>query len=246
MKRLLDVAVALTGLIFLSPLLLVVALLIFREDFRTPFYNPLRMARGSGQFRMLKFRSMRVNADKTGVNSTSADDPRVTPIGSFVRRFKLDEVLQLWNVLKGDMSVVGPRPQIELETSLYTDVEKRMLSVKPGITDPASIVFSDLGDILKQSPDPNLRYNQIVRPWKSRLALGYVEHQTLWVDLKLIGITALGLAARPMALRLLQRVLRSWSLDENLVRVAGRTERLIPWPPPGAVEIVSSYPSPGR
>lgn len=243
MKRLLDMTLSLTGLVVLLPLLLAVALLIFLQDFRNPFYTPLRMARGAGQFRMVKFRSMRVYADQTGVNSTSADDPRVTPIGSIVRRFKLDEILQLWNVLKGEMSLVGPRPQVALEASLYTDLERKMLSVRPGITDAASIVFSDLADILKGSEDPNLLYNQIVRPWKSRLALAYIEHQSLLVDLKLIAITVINIVSRPVALRRLQAVLKSWKVDRQLLEIAGRAGQLVPCPPPGAVEIVCSYPS---
>jgi lipopolysaccharide/colanic/teichoic acid biosynthesis glycosyltransferase len=107
---------------------------------------------------------MVVNADKIGGISTAATDRRITPVGRLVRAYKLDELVQLWNVLKGDMSLVGPRPQVQTDAALYTQAEKRMLTVRPGITDPASIVFSDEGDILKDSADPDLLYNQIIRP----------------------------------------------------------------------------------
>jgi len=109
------------------------------------------MAKKSGTFKIIKFRSMKINSDKSGVNSTSGNDNRITPIGIFVRKFKIDELSQFFNVLKGDMSVVGPRPQVKTDASLYTQVENKMLSVRPGITDLASIVFADEGDILAGS-----------------------------------------------------------------------------------------------
>ena len=241
-KRTFDILVAAVGLLLCSPVVLGVALLLWLQDFRSPFYIPLRMARGGGKFRMMKFRSMRVDADKSGVNSTAANDPRVTKVGQFVRKLKLDEILQLWNVLKGEMSLVGPRPQLELEVSLYTDVERGMLSVSPGITDPASIVFADLGEVLMGSHDANLLYNQIVRPWKSRLALAYIEHRSFFIDIKLILLTLVALVSRPVALRHLHSMLEEWNLDPLVLRMAARGEPLMPYPPPGAREIVSAYP----
>ena len=169
MKRAFDFIVALAGLIVASPVLIVVMIAIWLHDFRSPFYIAPRMARGGGMFRMVKFRSMVVNADKIGGISTAGSDRRITPIGKFVRQYKIDEIIQLWNVLIGDMSLVGPRPQVKADADLYTGVERIMLTVRPGITDPASIVFSDEGDILKDDPDPDLRYNQIIRPWKLSL-----------------------------------------------------------------------------
>ena len=124
---------------------------------------------------MVKIRSMIINADKTGVDSTSSDDMRITSVGKVIRKLKLDELSQLWNVLIGDMSLVGPRPNVKSETDLYTKIEKNLLNVKPGITDFSSIVFSDEGDILSGSDDPDLLYNQLIRPWKSRLSLFYIE-----------------------------------------------------------------------
>jgi lipopolysaccharide/colanic/teichoic acid biosynthesis glycosyltransferase len=185
-------------------------------------------------FRMVKFRSMVVNADTIGGSSTAATDRRITPVGRFVRAYKLDELIQLWNVVKGEMSLVGPRPQVLSDTALYTSVEKRMLSVPPGITDPASIVFSDEGEILKGSSDPDLLYNQIIRPWKSRLALAYIDHRSFGIDLWLILITLGALVSKPTALRALGTLLKGWRLDPQVIRIAARQEPLLAYPPPGA------------
>jgi lipopolysaccharide/colanic/teichoic acid biosynthesis glycosyltransferase len=191
---------------------------------------------------MVKFRSMVVNADMIGSSSTAATDRRITPVGQFVRAYKLDELVQLWNVLKGDMSLVGPRPQVLTDAALYTEAEKRMLTVRPGITDPASIVFSDEGDILKGSTDPDLLYNQIIRPWKSRLALAYIDHRNSWVDVRLVVLTVVAIISKPNALRALGTLLRSWKLDPLVIRMAARQDSLLAYPPPGAHEIVSQYP----
>jgi len=241
LKRTFDFLAALPGLLIMSPILLGVALAIYLYDRHSPFYVPKRMARGGGTFRMVKFRSMVANADKTGVNSTSASDRRITPMGCIVRRCKLDEFTQLWNVLLGDMSLVGPRPQVEKDASMYTDLEKRMLSVHPGITDLSSIVFADEGDILAGSPDPDLLYNQVIRPWKSRMALLYIERRTLFLDLRIIALTAIGFVSRRRALDGVQRILRQWGADDLVIRMAGRREPLLPYPPPGATEIVAQY-----
>jgi lipopolysaccharide/colanic/teichoic acid biosynthesis glycosyltransferase len=187
---------------------------------------------------MVKFRSMVVNADKIGGSSTAATDRRITPVGQFVRAYKLDELIQLWNVLKGEMSFVGPRPQVLSDAALYTNAEKRMLSVPPGITDPASIVFSDEGEILKDSSDPDLLYNQIIRPWKSRLALAYIDHRSFWIDLWLIILTVVAIISKPTALRALETLLNGWRLDPLVIRMAARQEPLLAYPPPGADVVV--------
>jgi len=237
MKRFLDVTVAIIGLFVASPVLLLIVLAIWMQDFESPFYIAPRMARGCGMFKMLKFRSMVVNADRSGVNSTAGNDRRLTPVGKFVRKYKLDEIVQLWNVLTGDMSLVGPRPQVKADADLYTEEEKKLLSVRPGITDPSSIVFADEGDILKDSADPDLRYNQIIRPWKSRLSLLYIDHSSLMVDIRLIVLTAVAILSRRTALDRLQRILEQWGSDELLRRVARRQEPLLMYPPPGASEV---------
>jgi len=241
MKRVFDFTAALVGLIVVSPLLLAVMIAIWLQDFRSPFYIAPRAARGGGAFSMVKFRSMVANADKTGVRSTAGDDRRITPVGRFVRAYKIDELIQLWNVLKGDMSLVGPRPQVLTDASMYTEQEKRMLSVRAGITDPASIVFADEGDILHGSADPDLLYNQIIRPWKSRLALLYIHKRSFLIDVWLILLTAAAIVSRRTALKGIQRLLQRWGADPLLLRMARREEPLLPYPPPGATEVVAQY-----
>jgi len=242
LKRAFDITAAACGLLLFSPLLLAVMMAIWLQDRRSPFYIAPRVARGGGTFRMVKFRTMVVNADKIGGASTAASDRRITSVGRFVRAYKLDELIQLWNVLKGDMSLVGPRPQVPVDAALYTDAEQQMLTVRPGITDPASIVFSDEGDVLKGSDDPDLLYNQIIRPWKSRLALLYVDNATFLTDLRIIWLTALAIFRRSVALRGVQRILEQWRAGDLLRSIARRDRPLIPYPPPGATEVVSSYP----
>ncbi len=242
LKRSFDILGASAGLLLFSPLLVGVMLAIWLQDRQSPFYIATRAARGGGAFSMVKFRSMVVNADKMGGSSTAATDRRITPVGRFVRKYKLDELIQLWNVLLGDMSFVGPRPQVLVDVELYTEAEKRMLTVRPGITDPASIVFSDEGDILRGSEDADLLYNQIIRPWKSRLALAYIVHRGFWVDLWLIILTVTAIISKPTALRALGKMLVAWGLDPVVIRMAARQETLLAYPPPGACEIVTHYP----
>lgn len=238
-KRLLDILLSSAGLLVTSPILLPVTVSIWLQDLHSPFYVGTRIGRNGNPFKMIKLRSMVVNAHKVGVDSTSATDPRITFMGRFVRRYKLDELSQLWNVLQGDMSMVGPRPQVPRDVAIYTDRERELLTVKPGITDISSIVFADEGEILKDSEDPDLRYNQIIRPWKSRLGLLYIEHQNIWLDLRLIFLTALAILSRGWALQGVQKVLESLGADEKLRRVATRTAKLTPYPPPGSNEIVA-------
>ncbi|HWP36937.1 MAG TPA: sugar transferase [Gemmatimonadales bacterium] len=241
MKRLFDVVAAAGGLLVLGPLLVLTALLIWLQDYRSPFYVADRTGVNGRPYRMVKFRSMVVRADATGVDSTAANDPRITPLGRFIRRFKLDELPQLWNVLKGEMSLVGPRPNVKRETDIYTVEERRLLSVRPGITDLASIVFSDEGDILKGSDDPDLKYNQVIRPWKSRLGLLYVDHAgPIGLDLRLILLTVWSAVHRPAALEAVAALARTLGADEELVQVARRREPLRAAPPPGARHVVQN------
>lgn len=232
MKRLLDIVVSLTGLLVLSPLLLLVSAAIYFYDFHSPFYIATRVGKNFKPFKMVKFRSMVVNADKTGVTSTSATDKRITPIGHLVRRYKLDEVVQLWNVLKGDMSLVGPRPNVESGTKVYTEEEKKLLAVKPGITDFASIVFADEGEILRGHPDADRGYDELIRPWKSRLGLFYIRHMNVLLDLKLAALTLLAIVSRPLALRSISNLLSNLEAPGNLVRISLRQDQLVPHDPP--------------
>jgi lipopolysaccharide/colanic/teichoic acid biosynthesis glycosyltransferase len=234
LKRAFDFLAALLGLLVCSPLLIAVTVAIWMYDWHSPFYIAPRAARGGRTFRMVKFRSMVVNADRIGGSSTATTDRRITPVGKFVRAYKFDELIQLWNVLKGDMSLVGPRPQVLHDVGLYTQAETRMLSMRPGITDPASIVFSDEGEVLKGSADPDQMYNQIIRPWKSRLALAYIDHRSLLIDIWLILLTLVAIVSKPMALRAVGALLRKWDIDPLVIRMAARQEPLLSYPPPGA------------
>lgn len=182
---------------------------------------------------------MILNADKTGVDSTAGDDKRITPVGRLVRKLKLDELSQLWNVLKGDMSLVGPRPNVPREVALYTPEENRLLEIRPGITDISSIVFADEGDILQGADDPDLRYHQIIRPWKSRLGLLYIQKNDLMLDLKLILLTLTNSLARGWTLRQVSRMVRNLGGDPELAEVVSRRKALPSKPLPGATEVVS-------
>jgi len=240
-KRSCDALLAASGLIFLSPLLAVIAVLVYLCDRHNPFYLGQRVGRYGSLFRMVKFRSMRPDAWKTLVNSTAAGDKRITWIGGLLRRSKLDELPQLWNVFAGHMSLVGPRPQVPADASLYTEVERKMLAVRPGITDLASIIFADEGEILSDCVDPDLRYNQVIRPWKSRLALLYVERHSLHLDFQIIRWTLLALLSRKRAIAAVGAELERWGCDPLLRRMAGRREPLLEYPPPGASEVVARY-----
>jgi len=240
MKRLVDVVGALVGLIVLSPILLLVMSLVWLQDGHSPLYRPKRAGYGGRVFLMIKLRSMVMNADKAGGSSTAANDPRITPIGQFIRRYKLDEFAQLWNVLVGDMSLVGPRPNLMEETEHYTVEERKLLTVKPGITDFSSIVFSDEGEILRSRRDPDLAYNQLIRPWKSRLGIFYVERRSVVLDLRLVVLTAVAIVNRRTALERVQRLLLALGANDDLVRIAGRQDELVPHPPPGTNQIITS------
>jgi lipopolysaccharide/colanic/teichoic acid biosynthesis glycosyltransferase len=222
--------------------LALIALAIWIEDRHSPFFRGPRVARGGGTFRMVKFRTMIPDAWRNGVNSTALGDRRITRVGAWLRKAKLDELPQLWNVLQGEMSLVGPRPQVWAETDLYTAEECRMLSLRPGITDLASIVFSDEGEILSGAPDPDLLYNQIIRPWKSRLALLYADRRSLQADFLILALTLVGVFSRARSLSGVQEILKTWGADRVLLRMAWRKEALVAWPPPGATQVVGHYP----
>lgn len=239
-KRAFDLLAAAAGLLMASPVLVPTMVAVWLQDYHSPFYIAPRVGRNGRPFSMLKLRSMVMNADKTGVDSTGAQDRRITPVGHFIRRYKLDELTQLWNVVKGDMSLVGPRPNVKRETDLYTPIERDLLSARPGITDFASIVFSDEGEILADKPDPDISYNQLIRPGKSELGLFYIRHRSLVLDLKLIALTAIAIVNRPAALRSVAQILRDLGAGERLVRLGLRSDPLVPTPPPGSSEIVTS------
>ena len=240
MKRLLDILISFSALLLFSPLLLTVMFLVWRQDRHSPFYVAPRVGLNQKDFNMVKLRSMIIDADKTGVDSTGSSDQRITPIGKFIRKYKLDELTQLWNVLIGDMSLVGPRPNVRRETDLYTEIEKDLLKVKPGITDFASIVFSDEGDILEDKEDPDLAYNQLIRPWKSRLGLIYIENENFFLDIKIIFYTVISILKRDTSIAWVVSRLASYNSDPQLIEVSRRNNNLYPFPPPGSDVIVGS------
>jgi lipopolysaccharide/colanic/teichoic acid biosynthesis glycosyltransferase len=190
-KRLFDIAISFLGLILLFPLMLFICLFIRKEDKGPILYRGIRVGEDGKLFNIYKFRTMVVDADKKGGPSTSDDDPRITKIGRILRKYKLDEVPQLINVLKDEMSIVGPRPEVPQEVATYTDEEKRILSVKPGMTDYASILFNNEGEILKGSSNPHQTYREKIRPEKLRLALQYVDDHSFLIDLNIIIQTIL-------------------------------------------------------
>lgn len=240
MKRMFDFIASLLGLLIASPVLLPVIFLVWRQDRHSPFYVAPRVGINGAPFKMIKLRSMVINADKSGVDSTGANDQRITPVGHFIRRYKLDEFAQLWNVLMGDMSLVGPRPNVQRETDLYTPLERQLLTVKPGITDFSSIVFSDEGDILKDQIDPDIAYNQLIRPGKSLLGLFYIEKRTLLLDIRLCWLTVIAIVSRQKALSEINVLLQRLGADPALLELAARQKPLIPQPPPGGIKVVTS------
>jgi len=189
-KRLFDFTAATIGLIVLSPLFLILSLWIKRDSPGPVFYRGVRGARGGGSFRIFKFRSMVQNADTSGQASSGSDDTRVTPSGRFIRSFKFDEFAQLISVFLGDMSLVGPRPEVLKYTEKYSGEFREILNARPGITDWASIWNNDEGAVLAGYPDADLAYEQLIRPTKLHLQLRYVRARTFWGDVKILFATA--------------------------------------------------------
>jgi len=185
-KRLFDIIVSSIGLLILSPLFLLIALFIKLDSPGPVFYRGIRVGRFGKPFRIFKFRTMVVDAEKLGGPSTADDDPRITRAGKFIRKYKLDELPQLINVLKGEMSIVGPRPEVQMYVDMFTEEEKAILNVRPGMTDWASLWDIDEGAILAGSPDPEKTYMEKIRPEKLRLQLEYVRNHSFRVDMKII------------------------------------------------------------
>lgn len=189
LKRIFDIIIAATFLLLFIPLMIIVSLLIKLEDGGEVFYKGLRIGRNGRPFHIIKFRTMVMDADKMGGSSTSNDDPRITRIGRVLRKYKLDELPQLINVLKGDMSIVGPRPEVEEYVRLFTEDEMKILSVRPGITDWASIWNPDEGKVLSKYDDPDRAYMEIIRPKKLELQKKYIDELSFISDVKIILLT---------------------------------------------------------
>lgn len=231
-KRFFDILFSFFGLVIISPLFLSFMFFVFIYDFHSPFYVALRVGKDRKLFKMIKLRSMKIDADKTGVASTANDDDRITPIGKIIRKFKFDELSQLINVFLGSMSLVGPRPQVKQDVDLYTKKEITLLSIKPGITDYSSIVFSDEGNILEGSSDPDRDYNLLIRPWKSRLGLFYINHRSFLLDIKLIFLTILSFINKKKALRFICNDLNRKKATSDLLTIVLRNKELRPAEPP--------------
>lgn len=194
MKRLFDVVVAAAGLVVLAPLLLLVAISVATTSRGGPFFRQVRVGRNRCPFRLVKFRSMTVRTGSEAGSFDAGSTLRVTAVGRVLRRTKLDELPQLWNVLAGDMSLVGPRPEVSSWTEVHRDRWDRVLTVRPGITDPASIEFRDEESILAASDDPEACYRDRILPRKLDLAEAYVRNRSFAGDLAIIARTIAAVA----------------------------------------------------
>ena len=186
MKRIFDVIASGLGLIVLSPLFLILAIWIKLDSKGPVFYRQVRVGYKNKDFRIFKFRSMRVGADKGSLVTIGGHDPRVTRSGYFIRKFKFDELPQLINVFLGDMSLVGPRPEVRHYVDYWTPEQMHVLDVRPGITDPASIKFRNENELMEKAEDPEKYYIEVIMQEKIRLYLEYVEKHSFFYDLGLI------------------------------------------------------------
>ena len=189
MIRFLDFIFSLLGIILLSPAFFILYFAIRLESKGGGFYKQLRVGLNDRDFYVYKFRSMRIGADKQGLITIGGRDPRITRIGYFIRKYKLDELPQLFNVLKGDMSLVGPRPEVRKYVDLYTDEQRKVLSVRPGITDYASIEYVDEDTILGQADDADKAYIEQILPDKIRYNMKYINHRSVKEYFKIIFLT---------------------------------------------------------
>jgi len=222
------------------PLVALALLTVWLQDGANPFYVAERVGVGGRRFWLLKIRTMVPNAADSAVDTTVAGDPRVTVAGRWIRAGKLDELPQFLHVLTGRMSLVGPRPNVPREVALYTAEEQRLLSVRPGITDLASVVFADLAEALQGAHDPNIAYNQLVRPWKNRLALWYLGQASAKLDLLTIFYTLTVSTSRRWTLQRISNLLRERGAEAELCRFVLREDPLRPMPPPGTSRIVTT------
>ena len=191
MIRFFDFILSLVGLVVLAPIFIVLAIWIKMDSKGPVFYKQVRVGQNGIDFGLFKFRSMVVDADKKGLITVGGRDPRITRSGYFIRRYKLDELPQLINVLVGDMSLVGPRPEVRKYVDLYTDEQQKVLSVKPGITDYASIEYMDENEILGKSSDPEKTYIEEIMPEKIKYNMKYINNKNLFEYFKIILLTVL-------------------------------------------------------
>ncbi len=194
MTRIFDILFATLGLVILSPLLILVYVAIVLESRGGGFYRQERTGRYGKPFRLIKFRSMYVNADKHGLITVGGHDNRITRVGYYIRKYKIDELPQLINVVKGDMSIVGPRPEVKKYTDLYTEEQRKILDVRPGITDYASIKYVDENEILGTSDNPERTYIEHIMPDKIKLNMIYISQNGIKEYFKIIFLTLTNIA----------------------------------------------------
>lgn len=192
MKRLFDITASFFGILILSPLLIFIGLWVGLSSKGGVFYKQIRVGKNNKDFKLYKFRSMRVNSDKQGLLTVGSKDSRITKAGYFIRKYKIDELPQLINVLKGDMSFVGPRPEVRRYVDLYSEEQMKVLSVRPGITDPASIKYRNENDLLSSESNPEEYYIQHIMPDKLKINIDYINTRTFFKDIKIIFQTIFG------------------------------------------------------
>jgi len=232
--RLLDILCGVVGLTISLPFIAIAAALIWLEDQHNPLYIAERIGAGGKPFKFIKLRSISRLAGVRPDEIITSRDNRVSALGHFIRASKLDELPQFWHVLRGDMSLVGPRASVSAIVDAFTEEEMRVLSIKPGITDLASIMFLNLGKVLEHSSDPKGDYDRLVRPWKSRLALLYVDNQSLSLALRTVWLTALAFIRHDRALQGVARIAEQHRAHPKLASIVRRELDLAPFPPPGA------------
>ncbi len=185
-KRLFDIFSSLLGLVILFPFLIAISVLIFVNSRGGVFYRQIRVGKNGKDFKLWKFRTMQPDSDKNGLLTVGGRDARITSLGYYLRKYKLDELPQLMNVFVGEMSIVGPRPEVRKYVDLYTSEQLQVLDVQPGITDYASIEYANENDLLAESSDPENKYIQQVMPAKLKLNMKYIAEKSLGTDLKII------------------------------------------------------------
>lgn len=188
-KRTFDLFFSIIGIIAILPIMIIIALMIVFDSKGGVIYKQQRVGRNNIIFNLFKFRTMKVGADKGSLLTIGDYDHRITRSGHFLRKYKLDELPQLFNILKGDMSFVGPRPEVSKYVALYNQVQQRILTVKPGLTDWASIEYIDESRLLAQAANPEAFYIEHIIPLKIAQNLKYIEHNNLWIDMKIILLT---------------------------------------------------------
>ncbi len=186
MKRFFDIIVSFFSLLFFAPILLVVSVIVKLTSAGPVFYRQIRVCKNNKDFKIFKFRTMRVDSDKLGLLTVSGSDERITKVGYYLRKYKLDELPQLINVFIGNMSLVGPRPEVRKYVDLYSPKQMKVFNVKPGITDLASIEFRNENEILSKVDNPNQYYIDVILPKKIEINLKYIENRTIWKDISVI------------------------------------------------------------